>query len=147
MHTKVSRFALQFAFGLLLLQQSFLTSAASEELAEAMHTVIHAKNYAWGMVGTPAKLSDAEVAARKLYQKASGLDLLEGLKNASNEGKLYLLCILARRDTLQFRKAMRTLAEIDAESVSIFSGDVLQRVDMRNAISQIQKHRCDALKK
>jgi hypothetical protein len=122
-----------------------LAALPADDAALAMKTVAQAQTYSWGRVGTPARLSEAEVAARTLYLAASGAELVKGLGNASNEGKLYLLCVLARKDPVLFALARRDLPAMDTADASVLSGDVLQRIRMQVVLAQIQKHRCDPL--
>lgn len=96
-----------------------LAALAADDAALAMKTVAQAQTYSWGHVGTPARRSEAEVAARTLYLAASGAELVKGLGNASNEGKLYLLCVLARKDPILFALARRDLPAMNAADASV----------------------------
>ncbi|MDB5851709.1 MAG: hypothetical protein JWP29_5461, partial [Rhodoferax sp.] len=118
--------------------------AASDDVNQALSTIGTAKTYAWGLVGTPAKVTDTELAARMLFQKATPGDLSQAIGTASNEGKMYLLCIIKRTDDKLFTK-LTANNKFDQERISSFHGDVLKTTDAQRIVDQIKKSNCDPL--
>ena len=116
-----------------------------------MNKIATANYYSWGMVGTPAKISDAENATRQLRKITNPDQIYNYLLKSSNkdkvsvEGKLYMVCALASMDIKLFERAVAEL-KINDQDMSVLKGDILSKVSTNKILNQIQRDRCEILK-
>ena len=131
---------------MLLYTFSTAFSVVSADTYDSQIKVISdAEYYSWGWVGTPAKPSDAEVAAREISGKVNSKQLSLALNNASNSGRLYLLCLLHRIDKKAFTQKASEFFKADDIHVSVFTGDVLSDASAKSMVKNIALHGCDPL--
>ena len=126
-------------------------SASSQTEADLlMNKMADATYYSWGMVGTPAKISDAEKAIRQLRKITNSDQIYNYLLKSSNkdkvtnEGKLYMVCALANMDIKKFSLAVAEL-KLNDQEVSVLKGDILSKVSTNKILNQIQRDRCEIL--
>lgn len=117
---------------------------AKNNLRDYADVVSAAEKYSWGKVGVPANSSKEELAAREIYKLGNAMQVYEMLDKANDEGKMYLLCILKKKNQEKYAKAVTAIKNKN-ELISVFSGDVLQKIPMSNVIKQISDHSCDPL--
>lgn len=116
-----------------------------------MNKIATANYYSWGMVGTPAKISDAENATRQLRKITNADQIYTYLLKSSNkdkvsvEGKLYMVCALASMDIKIFSRAVAEL-KINDQEMSVLKGDILSKVSTNKILNQIQRDSCEILK-
>lgn len=108
-------------------------------------TLLEARFYAWGAVGMPAAVSPEEWAARDAYRRASVVQLMDGLSQATSEGQLYLLCILRKRDPVRYAQARSRLRLAAGLEVSTFEGNVLRRERAADILAQFERTGCAPL--
>ena len=127
-------------------------SASSQTEADLlMNKIATATYYSWGMVGTPAKISDAENATRQLRKSTNADQIYTYLLKSSNkdkvsvEGKLYMVCTLASMDIKIFSRAVAEL-KINDQEMSVLKGDILSKVSTNKILNQIQRDSCEILK-
>lgn len=116
--------------------------AGPERLPAAL---IDAHFYAWGAVGTPGQVSAEELAARDVAKHWTAQQIRAGLASANAEGRLFLLCV-ARRNFPDAYAGLKKSAGIRSDDkVSLFSGNVLQRVTAAEVMAQFESSGCEAL--
>ena len=127
------------------------SASSPTEVDLLMNKIATATYYSWGMVGTPAKISDAENATRRLRQITDADQIYHYLLKTSHkdkvsiEGKLYMVCALASMDIKIFSRALSQL-NINDKEISVLKGDILSKVSTNKILNQIQRDRCEILK-
>lgn len=119
-----------------------VTGAPSPSLGNEL---AQARFYAWGMVGTPGAVSPEEMSARDLATRWSGAQIARAIDAANPEGRLYLLCVLRRQHPTLYPKARSQAAFTSDQQVSVFSGNVLQKVPVDQVLRQIEAGNCEPL--
>jgi hypothetical protein len=120
------------------------SSYAKNNVSKSVDVILVAQRYSWGLVGIPAHSSEEEIAARNIYKFGTTVQVYDVFEKSSNEGKMYFLCILKRRSKESYVKAVAAIKDKN-ELVSIFSGDVLQKIPMSIIIKEIEVNNCDPL--
>lgn len=103
-----------------------------------------AQRYSWGIVGSPPEYTKTEIAIRILYDELTPTELYSTAKDASIEGKIYLLCALKRKKTKLYEK-LKSEIQTQELDVTTFSGSILSKEPASSIISQIDKFNCDPL--
>lgn len=117
------------------------TLAVSQEVDTS---ALDAHQFSLGLIGFVGYVSEAEQRMNEIaaHPEANSIFLaIVDDPGRSNVARLYALCGLKKLRSPQFGHALDTLDNL-AGKVSVMHGDIMEKEDVGNIVSQIKSHRC-----